>query len=374
MLLDAPITFSKVVSRSTWDQLMDACQAFHEHSRLDLTTAKVPHSVERTGGIVTLCWHDIDVVNILGVGGFSDVYQVRVNHPRLKDSSYAMKCVSSTSFRLLDREYISIASDLALEAKILSSLQHENIITVYGSNSAADPNSSRGPFLVMDLLAETLAQRFDRLRRSRNILRDHSLLARLQSCAYGISEAMNYLHQKNIVLRDLKPANIGFDEQGIVKLFDFGLARHKNNSEELAMAGSLRYMSPEAMLGKRNDQRSDVYSFGVVLYEIVTLRRPYDHLTTKKAFIKKVAHEKYRPCYWKVLPSRTLARLIQVCWHHDSEKRPAFSWIIGQLIEIEKELQSVRLDHSPLSRKMKMENIKKPTSTRSLKLKPYRCP
>jgi serine/threonine protein kinase len=86
----------------------------------------------------------------------------------------------------------------------------------------------------------------------------------------GVCDALKYLHKNNIIYRDLKPANVGFDDSGVVKMFDFGLARHMDDCER-AIAGSLRYMAPETMLGEGSDAKSDVYSFGILLYEVVTL-------------------------------------------------------------------------------------------------------
>lgn len=336
MFLDAPITISHERSKLAWETMTDTCQRFYDSSTL------VPKTSQESGH---LCWSDVQIERLLGVGTFSDVYQVTVDNPCFECPSYALKCVSWTRFRKFDEEYISIAADLALESAILSSLQHNNIITVYGGNSSTDPDSMRGPFLVMDRLEETLADRLDRLRGLRNPFSTNmsarSILKRLQSCIFGICDAMNYLHKNNIVLRDLKPANVGFDYEGTVKLFDFGLARNFKDCRHSTSAGSLRYMAPETIMGQGNNPRSDVYSFGVLLYETVTLIRPYNHLRrNKKRFIDKVVYERYRPCFRRVLPSRTLARLISACWDHDPDNRPPFSCIITKLEKIGHEISS----------------------------------
>jgi serine/threonine-protein kinase len=67
---------------------------------------------------------------------------------------------------------------------------------------------------------------------------------------------MKYLHSQNIILRDLKPTNVGFDiKDDTVKLFDFGLACHDGECNPGELVGSLRYMSPESMQGKQYSPR-----------------------------------------------------------------------------------------------------------------------
>jgi serine/threonine protein kinase len=296
-----------------------------------------------------LSWDAINVESLLGSGAFCDVYKVRVSQAPYETSWYALKCINERSMRKFDdTDYLSNVANLAIEAAILSRLQHKNIITVRGTNSVADPKASRGYFILMDVLEETLADRFEKTRKSRNIfsasMGARSILFRIQSFAIGICDGMKYLHDKNIILRDLKPANIGFDRKGTVKLFDFGLARHTDDCD-FAIAGSLRYMAPETVLCQGSDKRSDIYSFALILYEIATLKRPYNRLTHKSKFIEKVVHDHYRPSFRSALPSRTLVRLITACWNQDRVTRPPFSLICGELQQSVAELKTVaRLD------------------------------
>merc|ERR1719223_2181950 len=98
---------------------------------------------------------------------------------------------------------------------------------------------------------------------------------------------MEYMHSRGIVLRDLKPGNVGFDERtGTVKLFDFGMARPVRDCDPNELCGSPKYMAPEIMSkmlcgGGGDDNEGlyslgvDVYSFGVVLYELCSLHVPF---------------------------------------------------------------------------------------------------
>ena len=75
---------------------------------------------------------------------------------------------------------------------------------------------------------------------------------RLQEVALGVANAMSHLHSQplQIAFRDLKPQNIGFDSRGVVKLFDLGMARPIQETKAVGVAGTYRYLSPEALLGK----------------------------------------------------------------------------------------------------------------------------
>ncbi len=106
---------------------------------------------------------------------------------------------------------------------------------------------------------------------------------------YGVDIAtgMVVAHQAGIVHRDLKPANILINDEGLLKIVDFGVAAaHKEGDTQLTktgyVIGSPKYMAPEQILGKKVDERADVYSLGVILYEMMTGQPPYsrgDHMS-----------------------------------------------------------------------------------------------
>ena len=114
-------------------------------------------------------------------------------------------------------------------------------------------------------------------------------LALPRAIQYGcdLATGMAIAHQAGIVHRDLKPANILINNEGLLKIVDFGVAAaHKEGDTQLTktgyVIGSPKYMAPEQILGKKVDERADIYSIGVILYEMITGVPPYskgDHMS-----------------------------------------------------------------------------------------------
>jgi len=91
-------------------------------------------------------------------------------------------------------------------------------------------------------------------------------------------DALGYVHEEGVVHRDLKPSNILINNDGRIKVCDFGIA-HTETSELTQLGdvlGSLHYMSPEQFIGMSIDARSDLYSVGVIAYELLTGKKPFD--------------------------------------------------------------------------------------------------
>lgn len=144
--------------------------------------------------------------------------------------------------------------------------------------------------------------------------------------------------------RDLKPANIGFDSQGTVKIFDFGLSRECNeNSVEFngenyvaprlmtGGAGTPRYMAPEvARMERSYGFPADVYSFAILLWQIITDRVPYASIGSGVEFTTRVINGNVRPKL-KYVDSDLLKKLLTAGWASEPERRPTFSLIVKVL-------------------------------------------
>jgi serine/threonine-protein kinase len=112
-------------------------------------------------------------------------------------------------------------------------------------------------------------------------------LKRAVRFATDICTGMAVAHQVGIVHRDLKPANVLINEEGLLKIVDFGVAAaHREGDTQLTrtgyVIGSPKYMAPEQILGKKVDEKADIYSLGVIMYEMFTGVPPYhrgDHMS-----------------------------------------------------------------------------------------------
>jgi serine/threonine-protein kinase len=164
---------------------------------------------------------------------------------------------------------VSFFSRFQREADIGHILNHPNILKYYDP----DPNQSR-PYIVMEFLeGRTLAQVL-------NEVKPFPVDDALQVAA-RIADALDHMHQKGVVHRDLKPQNIMILKDGALRIMDFGIAR-ATDMRRLTFVGftpamgTPDYMAPEQVKGKRGDARTDIYSLGAMLYEMVTGVLPFE--------------------------------------------------------------------------------------------------
>jgi len=210
------------------------------------------------------------------------------------------------------------------EARLLASLSHQNIATLYGLEQHEGQL-----FLVMELVeGESLAD----IQARGAILVDEAL-----SIALQIAEGLEAAHKQGIIHRDLKPANVMLSSEGKVKVLDFGLAKawrpDENNADlthsptltaQMTAAGVLlgtaAYMSPEQARGKRVDKRADIWAFGVVLYEMLTGRRLFTGETVSDVLASVIKDEPN----WTRLPHSTpvaVRLLLERCLLRDVRNR-----------------------------------------------------
>jgi serine/threonine protein kinase/Tfp pilus assembly protein PilF len=197
------------------------------------------------------------ILEKLGEGGMGVVY--KAEDTRLKRSVALKFLPSAVSDDAARKRFVQ-------EAQAASSLDHPNICSIHEVDETPDGRL----FIVMPCYeGETLQARIER--GPMDIPEALSIMTQVVS---GLSKA----HERGIVHRDMKPANIFVTRGGLVKIVDFGIAKLSGRTEVTRTGetpGTAAYMSPEQLRGEDADRRSDIWAIGVILYELLAGRRPF---------------------------------------------------------------------------------------------------
>jgi hypothetical protein len=194
----------------------------------------------------------------LGHGGMGVVY--RAWDPELR-RKVALKIIAGSREAPVED---SVFERFAREAQSAASLTHPNIVTIHDFGQDAGR-----PYIVMELVdGESMAQMIQR--------RASLSLSRRVRLAAELCEGLAYAHERGVIHRDVKPANLMVTSAGVLKILDFGLARLTDDltsgglTQTGAVMGTPQYMSPEQVSGLAADARSDIFAVGTVLYELFT--------------------------------------------------------------------------------------------------------
>jgi predicted Ser/Thr protein kinase len=251
------------------------------------------------------------IVEEMASGGMAVVYRA------IQDGLERTVAIKALKSAAAAEEHLALRFER--EAKSLAQLQHENIIHVY------DFHRERGAmFIVMEHVQGI--DLFDLLERCRKLPFDVAAVIALQ-----VARALDYIHYRGILHRDIKPGNIMISRQGGVKVMDFGIIQDRR-FDDLTQTGTgigtPAYMSPEQILGDTLDGRSDIFSLGIVLYQLITGTKPFveDEERSVMHKIRLVQHVRAS----KIEPSlpRELDRIIESCL----QKQPRDRWPSAQLL------------------------------------------
>jgi len=152
------------------------------------------------------------------------------------------------------------------EAQAASALDHPNICTIHEIDNTLEQQSY---ICMAHYEGETLNAKI----KQNTLTFDKTI-----NIAIQIAKGLAMAHEKGIIHRDIKPANILITPDGTVKILDFGLAKlvsETHTTKTGVAAGTVAYMSPEQVTGKRADQRTDIFSFGILLYQMLTGELPF---------------------------------------------------------------------------------------------------
>jgi len=215
------------------------------------------------------------ILELLGEGGMATVYKA---YDTRLEREVAIKVIRRDAFSPDDMDMM--LKRFEREAKSLGRLSHPNIVGVidYGEHEGS-------PYLVMVYLSGgTLKERLGKPMPWQEAIQ----------LLLPIAHALDYVHDRNIINRDVKPSNILMTEKGQPMLTDFGLVKifgeHEKDATSLTSSGTglgtPDYMAPEQWTGEPTTQ-SDLYSLGVVLYEMITGYRPYTADTPAGVLLKQ---------------------------------------------------------------------------------------
>jgi Tol biopolymer transport system component len=255
------------------------------------------------------------IVRLLGSGGMGEVF-----------AAEDLKLQRPVALKILPK---AVASDperrerFEREARAVAALNHPNIVTIYSVEETSDLT-----FLTMEIV--------DGKPLSELIPAGGLSIDRILKLAILLADALAAAHDRGIVHRDVKPANIMVTGDGRVKVLDFGLAKLRPEPLDAAAAttldappitgkghvlGTTAYMSPEQAEGKSVDHRSDIFSLGVTLYEMATGQRPFQG-DTGVSIISSILKDTPRPITEinRALP-RELGRIVRRTLTKDPEHR-----------------------------------------------------
>ena len=197
------------------------------------------------------------VQSLVASGGMASVYRARDN---VLEREVALKIIHP--HLATDKSFVE---KFRREAKMAAKLSHPNLVNVFDQGTDGEIT-----FLVMEFVPGITL---------RDAMNDFGLLdaSRTLEIIEPLTAGLAAAHSAGILHRDLKPENIFLDDNGNVKLGDFGLARAiTQHTETGSVVGTVAYLSPELVTRGQADARSDIYSLGVMIFEMLTGRQPFE--------------------------------------------------------------------------------------------------
>jgi serine/threonine protein kinase len=198
------------------------------------------------------------ILQIIGMGGMGVIYKA-VQEPL--NRIVALKVLSP---QLSNNDELS--QRFEIEAKAISMLQHQNIVSIY------EYGEDKGyRFFAMQFIdGEDLSQRIQS--------RKSMPIPEIIDISKHICRGLRYAHSQNVIHRDIKSQNVLIDKENIARLSDFGIAKIFSAAHLTltgVTVGTPEYMSPEQAEGAEVDAKTDIYSLGVVIYEMLTRKPPF---------------------------------------------------------------------------------------------------
>ncbi|GAB1606712.1 serine/threonine-protein kinase Nek4-like isoform X1 [Argonauta hians] len=252
-----------------------------------------------------------ELSRVIGKGSYGEVWLAR----HIKDRRpYVLKKINLKSTSDKERKAAE------QEARLLSNLRHPNIVTYKDSFQAGE----RYLYIAMQYCEGGDLYTWLKDRKGK-ILEEKQVV----EWFIQIAMALQYLHDRDILHRDLKTQNIFLTKNKIIKVGDLGIARVLENSSDMAttLIGTPYYMSPELFSSKPYNQKSDVWALGCCVYEMTTLRHAFN-ARDMNSLAFKILSGKLPPM--PQVYSSELVHLIQNMLHQDPSRRPS----VGRLLRM----------------------------------------
>ena len=244
------------------------------------------------------------IVRKLGSGGMADVYMA-------EDQQLGRR----VALKVLHRRFAEdeqFVERFRREASSAAGLSHPNVVAIF------DRGEWDGTYYISMELVEG--------RTLKEIVREKGPAPpeAAVDLTLQILRAARYAHQHGIVHRDIKPHNVLIDQDGRVRVTDFGIARAGTSdiTETGSVMGTAQYLSPEQAQGRPVDERADLYAIGIVLYELLTGQVPFDADSPVTVALKQVSEMPVPPA--EVVPS--IPPAIDAVVLHALEKDPDRRW------------------------------------------------
>jgi len=275
------------------------------------------------------------VIEELGKGGMGKVYKVLDQEIKEKVALKLIKPEIAADRQTIDR--------FQNEIKITRRITHKNVCRMYHLGREEDTY-----YITMEFI------RGENLKKMIRMSKEMSLEATLniaQQVCHGLIEA----HRLGIIHRDLKPQNIMIDEEGDVRIMDFGIASSmetKGATLPGMMMGTPEYMSPEQIDGSQIDARSDIYSLGIIIYEMLTGKTPFSGETPWSVAFKHKNDLPHDPRELNPRIPESMSRVILKCLEKQKERR------YQSAEELLADLAGIGEEHTRVETRLKAKHVK----------------
>jgi tRNA A-37 threonylcarbamoyl transferase component Bud32 len=270
------------------------------------------------------------ITEFLGSGGSAKVWK-----------AYDERTKREVAIKVLPEDFDAmLLARFKQETKTISQLDHPNIIKIHDIGTDGKINYYVMDYVKGKTLKEHIHERYE--------LEKGSISSQeVTKVSRELAGALDYIHQRRVYHRDIKPGNILITEDGRSILMDFGIAKAKDD-KTLTAAGTLMgtplYMSPEQLQAQEVDHRSDIYQLGIVMYKMATGKVPFEGENSYSAAARRLTEKIPLPSRYNPTISPALERIILKCTLKDKSQRYQTSAQLGEDLQAVLENRDVTVE------------------------------